>query len=91
MCLVAIGSRDDATRNKLHQNFIQPFVSKAHTAASSSDDNASNIAAGKKHSNQHSAAASSKFANFRASDWKSQQFILPDPEDSSQYFRWIYF
>ena len=28
MCLVAIGSRDDATRQRLHENFIQPIVSK---------------------------------------------------------------
>ena len=90
MCLVAIGSRDDATRQRLHENFIQPIVSKVGGYDNPPDH--INYARGKLNSNIIKAGddkkpTASKFTQFRTDEWKSQEFYLSEPEDSSRYFR----
>jgi len=77
MCLLAIGSRNNAARKSLHQNLIQPFVSESDTI---SDQN---------YASEHPPLqqSGSKFKNFKVSEWQKQEFALPDPEDSSIYFR----
>ena len=90
MCLVAIGSRDDATRQRLHENFIQPIVSKVGGYDNPPDH--INYARGKLNSNvikgvDDKKPTVSKFTQFRTDEWKSQEFYLPEPEDSSRYFR----